>query len=519
MSATRVEIAVGLRSFCRWHERLRARLTRVAPKTQVWFRLVDDDSAPWPASLSHLLALERLLLRRLRPTLLDAASPDPRFVADDAPTPDLVVDLAGATTRSDGVRVLRPLYDGHKSQIAAAAALLAGAAPTIALEDAGSGSVVAAGLPSLEAADGLTGGLESVFSRLVTLIEKALLSPPCAIERPRAIERRANGAAGFFLRSLPRHVAREIYHLCCYSPHWRVGWRYVDGPGAIETGSLGGARWRIMRDRDLAFAADPFPIEWGGRTFVFYERLDYRTNKGAIFAREFGAAGPVCEPVPALEEPWHLSYPQLIALDGALYMLPEASLSGAVVLYRCVEFPSRWERVATLLDGVEAADATIFSHAGRYWMTSVVRDGWGGYSDTLAIHHAPSLLGPWTEHAQRPVLVDSRYARPAGAVVEHNGALLRPVQDCSTGYGKRLAIMRIDALDGETFRQTELFALSPGRLWPGNRLHTLNRWGRLECIDGAILSPKSRTLRRLTDAAIDRRAFGGADGDAAHAAG
>ncbi len=33
--------------------------------------------------------------------------------------------------------------------------------------------------------------------------------------------------------------------------------------------------------------------------------------------------------------------------------------------------------------------------------------------------------------------------------------------------------------------------LRPGPLWPGRRLHTLNRAGRLECIDG------SATARRF----------------------
>ena len=88
----------------------------------------------------------------------------------------------------------------------------------------------------------------------------------------------------------------------------------------------------------------------------------------------------------------------------------------------------------------------MFQHAGRFWMTSVVRDGVGGYSDTLAIHHAAALTGPWREHAQRPVLIDAASARPAGAVVSKDGALWRPVQDCSTGYGKRLGIARINTL-------------------------------------------------------------------------
>lgn len=493
---------------------LRARLARVSPNAEVRFRLIDGEAGePWPSSVALLLNLERLLLRRSRPTALDLDEPAESCVAREKSAFDFVIDLTGAATAvaGDGARVLVPLYDGERGEIAAVSALLAGAAPSIALEDAADGSIVAAGLPSLEAADGLTGGLEAVFSRLVTLAEQVLRSPRRQCERPRSVLRRPEGAAAYLMRSLAQNCARKIYHLCCYSPHWRVGWRFVDGPGVLETGYLAGPRWRVLQDRELAFAADPFPVEWNGRTFVFYERLDYGADKGAIFAREFDKDGPVGEPVPVLDEPWHLSYPHVFEDEGALYMVPEASLSGAVFLYRCVEFPSRWERVAKLVDGVEAADATVFRHAGRFWMTSAVRDGWGGYSDTLAIHHAPALLGPWEEHAQRPVLVDSRFVRPAGGVVERGGSLLRPAQDCSTGYGKKLVIMRVDALDPETFRQTPIHSISPGPVWPGKRLHTLNRCGRLECIDGVVFSPKNQTLRRLTHAVIDKRGLGGDD--------
>jgi hypothetical protein len=123
-------------------------------------------------------------------------------------------------------------------------------------------------------------------------------------------------------------------------------------------------------------------------------------------------------------------------------------------------------------------------------MMSSTREGGGGYSDTLSIHFAPDIFGPWTEHEQRPVLVDAGAARPAGRVVQKEGHLWRPIQDCTQGYGRGLVLAEIMRLDTQKFEQTLHGRVSPGPSWPGRRLHTLNRAGRLEVIDGATTNPR-----------------------------
>src|SRR5690606_16517856 len=114
---------------------------------------------------------------------------------------------------------------------------------------------------------------------------------------------------------------------------------------------------------------------------------DHKTGKGIISFVEFGQDGRPGDAVPVLEEPWHLSYPFLIEQEGEVYMIPEASLSGEIALYRATDFPRGWLKEATLVSGVEAADATVIRHGGRFWMFAVARDGVGGYSDTLAVWH------------------------------------------------------------------------------------------------------------------------------------
>ena len=70
--------------------------------------------------------------------------------------------------------------------------------------------------------------------------------------------------------------------------------------------------------------------------------------------------------------------------------------------------------------------------------------------------------------------------------------LLRPFQDCRQGYGAALGLAEITRLDDDCFEQRVETILRPGPLWPGHRLHTLNRDGWLECIDGSASPRKLR---------------------------
>ena len=496
----RVEIRVARDGARRWHRDLAERLGRAMAEADVRIRPVEA-STGWPGSVAALLALERIVLRGSRATPADRLTPaELGPLPTPGETPDVVIDVTGreASPPSGAARELRPLYAGHASESALAAALLGGTIPEVAIADVASGRLVATGRPG-SGAPGLTGGIEAVTSRLALLIEDAVRRPrscpppaPCDMPAPR-------GPLAYALRNLKGDCARAIFRLAFDTPHWRVGWRLHDGPGVLERGDLGGTGWNVLADPGRSFFADPFPVTWQGRTAVFVEELDHRVGKGVISAIPFGPDGPTGGPVPVLEEPWHLSYPFVMEHAGELYLIPESSLTRNLWIYRCTRFPDRWERIGTLIEGIEASDATLFRHGGRWWMTSCTREGAGGFSDTLSIHHADDLFGPWTAHAHHPALVDVSAARPAGRVVARDGRLWRPVQDCSRGYGRALALCEIEDLSPERFRQTVRHRIGPGPLWPGRALHTLNRAGRLECIDGAIHAPKLAAARAVVE--------------------
>jgi len=470
----------------------------------------------WPgtsSALPTLLSLERMLLRRSQPSgsdRIDRSDLGGARVARAGFPPDVVIDLtngAGTDVAPNAV-ILRPLYDGLPGETALASALFFRGTPRIEIEriepGEAAGRVVASGTASLEAAAGIGGGIEAVASRVIALLLKALsgggqTAAPCDSLPVRAIGNRE--VLTRTAKDVARAAVRAAYRLCCHPSHWRIGWRFVEpGQDVWTRRDLSGARWNVLADPVDHFYADPFPLTWQGKEYLFFEDLDHKTEKGIIAVSAFDEAGRPGPAVPVLEEPWHLSYPSLIKRDGQIFMIPESWTCREIVLYRAAEFPWRWERHAVLVEGVEASDATVVEHDGRLYMFAVVRDGVGGYSDTLAIWSAPDLFGPWQPHPQNPVLIDDRSARPAGNFVRRNGALFRPIQDCRRAYGAALSFMKVTRLDREGFAQEREGTISGGRpAWPGTRLHTLNYNGRLEAIDGYTLRPKLKLAADLVD--------------------
>ena len=469
----------------RWHVRLAERLARRAD-TQVsvaW----NAAGEPLPSAVEVLFALERLIYR-LPPgdeasvTVQDFS----RYAgAHDA---DRVLDLTGDA--AGGQATWRVGFDGVGGEAAALGALIQSRTPVVSVVDA-SGAVVANGHPGTESGGVLTLAYRDMLARTATLIVAALdgSNPRLDASRP-AGRPGTTDVARFAAKSLARAAARKLYGLSYNAPHWRVGWRHVDGPDVVDLRAHPPSGWHDLPDDRRRFYADPFPIEHDGRTFVFAEDFAHALGYGVISVAEFGADGPLGTPRPVLDIGTHLSYPFVFARDGAVFMVPETVATDTVDLYRAVSFPDRWEKEATLLSGIQASDATLFEHGGRWWMMATVRDE-GAFSDALHIWSAPHFRGPWQPHRRNPVLIDIASARPAGRVVSRGGALIRPFQDCGAGYGTALGLARITRLDDDAFEQRVETILHPGPLWPGRRLHTLNRAGRLECIDG------SATARRF----------------------
>ena len=459
-----------------------------------------------PSRLVGLIfELDRLTNAMRRHDVADAVAPDEIAAPPGGDfTPEVVVDLTGRPAAYAGVPTFALAFDGIPGEDALLAALTENGAVTVAIHDPGTGEILEEIRPSLECAQGPIDATAVVGARVAAVLLARLLALRSGRRRPGRVAAGsririapAEPSLGYFARRLRDVLARHLYRMVSRSPHWRIGWRHVDGPGLVDTGNFEAPLFRPFPDGGLRCYADPFPIEWQGETHVLLEDFDHRSGKGMISAIRFDDGGPIGPAVPVLEEPWHLSFPFPIVDEGNLYVVPESTARRDVALYRCIAFPDRWERVATLLDGVCASDVAIVRWADRWWMFSTLEDGRGGWSDMLAIHSAPSLVGPWRPHRDVPVMIDVAAARSAGRPFVRDGRLHRPVQDCSAIYGGGIDVVEVTRLDDEGYEQEVRLRLRPNPAWPGRRLHTVNRVGRLELIDGAVPRPKWDVIDRL----------------------
>lgn len=231
-----------------------------------------------------------------------------------------------------------------------------------------------------------------------------------------------------------------------------------------------------VRDVPALFVADPFLVRTDDHWWLFFEVLHATLRRGQIgvAVSRNGQTWEYCRIV--LDEPFHLSYPLVFRWNDSWYMTPETASQRQVRLYRAVDFPFRWEYVATLLDGDDYLDPTPFFFHDCWWMfvgTNVERN------DTLRLYHATTPLGPWREHPRSPIVRgDARIARPAGRVIHNGGRLIRLAQDCAQSYGRRVLAFEMTELTPERYAERPCrpaALLEPGRSgWNQRGMHTLD---------------------------------------------
>ncbi len=269
----------------------------------------------------------------------------------------------------------------------------------------------------------------------------------------------------------PRNFLRKLYNALFRNEQWVLMTKTT--ANATDAGVQEHFhKWIPPRDR---FWADPFVLEHAGEQYIFFEELVYARGIGHLACVRLNADGSHTEPVTILEKPYHLSYPFVFQHQGQYYLIPETAGNHTVEVYRCEEFPHRWVFEKNLMEGVEAYDATLLEHEGRWWMFASMRQHQScSPSEALYLFHADDPLSTeWQAHPQNPVVASAARARPAGRIFREAGNLYRPSQNCAGVYGRGLNVNLITQLDLQTYHEEMVSSYLPDGEHDMNGMHTL----------------------------------------------
>jgi hypothetical protein len=222
------------------------------------------------------------------------------------------------------------------------------------------------------------------------------------------------------------------------------------------------------------FWADPFPVEILGRTFIFVEQ-QIGSGNGVLGFIELYPDLRYSDFTPVLEEPYHLSYPNVFLFDNTWYLVPESHENQTIDLYEAIDFPYKWARKKNLIKNINANDTTVFYYNSTWWLFTSIGTETSQANANLTIFFSNSLLaGDWISHPKNPVSIKLCNSRMAGNVFSKNGKLFRPAQNCQADYGKEVNINEIIELGPFSYKEKLTATIKPEKKYNAVCTHTIN---------------------------------------------
>ena len=234
------------------------------------------------------------------------------------------------------------------------------------------------------------------------------------------------------------------------------------------------------------FYADPFVISKNGRDICFIEDYSYEKKRACIIAVDIVSEEHYEMLGPVIEEPFHMSYPYLFEYEGSLYMVPETNEANAIRLYKCIDFPMKWEYQKDIFSDVRAFDSMIFEKDDKWWLlTNMSAAGREDGSSQLMIYYSESpVSGEWTAHAQNPVVFDSAVARNGGILDIESQSIIRSRQRQGFNtYGDALTLAKIRELTADSYHEEEVGEILPNFFDDISRCHHIYSNGNYTVYD------------------------------------
>lgn len=265
------------------------------------------------------------------------------------------------------------------------------------------------------------------------------------------------------------------------SDMWNLGFITDDITDVIKSDKLN-IHWMKHNYTDRWFA-DPYLLEVTDKQIVvLVEEFCYKLRKGRIARLVVSRPDYVLQDMKIiLELPTHLSFPVIYRKDNEVYVMPENSKSGGIVIYRYDEQNLKLEKVQEV-SMLPLTDATIVKlKSGEEYVFSTKLPNPNG--DELQIYSFDGKTMLMDEKPIASVSFPSNIARNAGDAFYIDEQMYRPAQDCNKCYGNGIVIQKVNK-EGNTFMFETINSFHSANPDYSLGYHTFNMKKGLIVVDG-----------------------------------
>ncbi len=200
--------------------------------------------------------------------------------------------------------------------------------------------------------------------------------------------------------------------------------------------------------------ADPFLLEKDGKVYIFYEAFDLIQRKGKI---GYSIIDDKKKSIPihiVLDEPYHLSFPNVFVYQDNIYMMPETCGDNSIKLFKAASFPEKWVEDQVIVPDIYACDSVIVQDDDKkYLIANEMYHGLeapgGNYISCWVknirykLNDALEVVGDGTLVAEGDCGI-----RNAGNFFRRDGKLYRVGQNCPNKlYGRGLVLFEVKSLN------------------------------------------------------------------------
>lgn len=230
--------------------------------------------------------------------------------------------------------------------------------------------------------------------------------------------------------------------------------------------------------------ADPMIVSENYKFYLFCEAFNFKNQLGEIAVFSFDGE-KWSKPRVIISNNYHMSYPCVFGYKGKYYMIPETQEAMTLDIYECIDFPYKWEKRETLLEGVILADSTVFEKEGSLYVI--------GQSGNKSHRKVLLYLLDIDEYKVKLICkkeCEKDVGRSAGYLISKEDGFIRPTQDSRYTYGMSV-IWNYLSISEKCFDEKAIGSIDNSQVIVGihkgvDRIHTFSRAGDIEVIDYSI---------------------------------